>query len=98
MANFAVAVSHETIEKANRVMEMYTQEGDKKEDILLRIISIAEKESIRGTHPALEGSLKAVDSTISTLIKQINGIVAGQDGQIQDLKEKLNKRGFIGLG
>lgn len=91
MANFAVAASLETIEKANSIMELYSQEGDKKEDILLRILSVAEKESVRGTHPALEPSLRAVDSTISTLIKQINGIVAGQDSQIQELKEKLEK-------
>lgn len=91
MANFAVAASLETIEKANSVMELYSQEGDKKEDTLLRILSVAEKESVRGTHPALEPSLRAVDSTIGTLIKQINGIVAGQDSQIQELKEKLEK-------
>ena len=91
MANFAVAASLETIEKANSIMELYSQEGDKKEDTLLRILSVAEKESVRGTHPALESSLRSVDSTISTLIKQINGIVAGQDTQIQELKEKLEK-------
>ena len=91
MANFAVAASQDTIEKANRIMEMYAQEGDKKEDTLLRILSFAENEAVRGTHPALEGSLKAVDSTIGTLIRQINGIVAGQDSQIAELKEKLDK-------
>lgn len=90
MANFAVAASPETIERANKVMEMYAQSGDKKEDILLRILDLAESESIKGTHPELEDSLKAVDSTISTLIKQINGIVAGQDIQLTELKEKLN--------
>lgn len=90
MANFAVAASPETIERANKIMEMYARTGDKKEDILLRILDLAESESIKGTHPELEGSLKAVDSTIATLIKQINGIVAGQDIQIIDLKEKLN--------
>ena len=91
MANFAVAASQDTIEKANRIMEMYAQDGDKKEDTLLRILALAEKETVRGTHPALEGSLKAVDSTIGTLIRQINGIVAGQDSQIAELKEKLDK-------
>ena len=89
MANFAVAASQETIEKANQVMEMYAQEGDKKEDVLLRILSIAENESVRGTHPALEKSLRSMDGTINTLVKQINGIVAGQDNEIQVLKEKL---------
>lgn len=91
MANFAVAASQETIEKANYVMELYAQEGDKKEDTLLRILAMAENESVRGTHPALEGTLKSVDGTISTLIKQINGIVAGQDSQITELKENLDK-------
>ena len=90
MPNFAVAASPETIERANKIMEMYAQAGDKKEDILLRILDLAESESVKGTHPELEGSLKAVDSTIATLIKQINGIVAGQDIQIIDLKEKLD--------
>ena len=32
MANFAVAASQETIEKANKIMEIYAQNGDKKED------------------------------------------------------------------
>lgn len=91
MANFAVAASQETIEKANHIMELYAQEGDKKEDTLLRILAMAENESVRGTHPALEGTLKSVDGTISTLIKQINGIVAGQDSQITELKENLDK-------
>lgn len=91
MANFAVAASPSTIEKANQIMEMYAQGGDKKEDTLLRILALAENEAVRGTHPALEGSLKAVDATIATLIKQINGIVAGQDSQILELKEKLDK-------
>ena len=53
MANFAVAASPETIEKANRIMEMYAQDGDKKEDILLRILNLAESESVKGTHPEL---------------------------------------------
>ena len=89
MANFAVAASPETIEKANRIMEMYAQDGDKKEDILLRILDLAESESVKGTHPELEGSLRAVDGTIGVLIKQINGIVAGQDSQLSELKKRL---------
>lgn len=91
MANFAVAASIDTIERANRVMELYAQDGDKKEDILNRIFDLAESESVRGTHPELEESLRTVDATIGTLIKQINGVVAGQDTRIEDLKEKLNK-------
>lgn len=89
MANFAVAASAETIEKANQVMDLYAKEGEKKEETLRRIFEMAEKESVRGTHPDLEPTLKAVDQTISTLIKQINGIVAGQDGNIKTLEEKL---------
>lgn len=89
MANFAVAASPETIERANKIMDMYAQEGDKKEDTLLRILDLAENDSVRGTHPEFEGALKAVDSTIGTLIKQINGIVAGQDSQIAGMKTKL---------
>ena len=90
MANFAVAASPETIERANKVMDMYAQEGDKKEDTLLRIIALAESDSVKGTHPELAGTLKNVDSTIGILIKQINGIVAGQDNRIADLTNRLN--------
>lgn len=35
--------------------------------------------------------MRIVDATIGTLIKQINGVVAGQDTRIEDLKEKLNQ-------
>lgn len=91
MANFAIAATHDTIERANRIMDMYAQEGDKKEDVLNRILDLAESESVRGTHPELEGALRAVDATICTLIKQINGIVAGQDAGINELREKLNR-------
>ena len=71
MANFAVAAGIDTIERANKVMELYAQEGDKKEDILNRILDLAENEAVRGTHPELEESLRAVDATVTTLIKQI---------------------------
>ena len=91
MGNFAVAASQETIEFANKIMELYAQEGDKKEDTLLRILNLAEMESVKGTHPELEGALKTVDTTITTLIKQINGIVAGQDSQLAELKKKLDE-------
>lgn len=90
MANFAVAASQETIEKANKIMEIYAQNGDKKEDTLLRILDLAEAESLKGTHPVLEPNLKAIEKTIGTLIKQINGIVAGQDTQLAEAKEKLD--------
>lgn len=90
MANFAVAARSSTIERGNKILEMYSQAGDKKEDALLRIFSIAESEIVKGTHPEMEGKLKAVDQTVSTLITQINGIVAGQDSQISNLKERLD--------
>lgn len=90
MANFAVAASAETIERAQKVLEMYGQPGGKKEDALNRIIDLAQKEAVKGTHPALEGKLTAIDGTIGTLIKQINGIVAGQDAQIADLNDRIN--------
>ena len=89
MANFAVAASNDTIDRANKIMELYAQPGDKKEDTLIRILEIAESESVRGTHPELEHNLRAIDTTITTLIKQINGIVAGQDYQIAQLHEQL---------
>ena len=90
MANFAVAASPETIEKANKIMEIYAQNGDKKEDTLLRILDLAEAESVKGTHPALEPNLKAIEKTLGSLLKQINGIVAGQDTQLAEAKEKLD--------
>lgn len=91
MANFAVAASAETIERAQKVLDLYGQPGGKKEDALNRIIDLAAKEAVKGTHPALEPSLNAIDGTISTLIKQINGIVAGQDAQIADLTDRVNE-------
>ena len=92
MANFAVAASPETIEKANKIMEIYAQNGDKKEDTLLRILDLAEAESVKGTHPALEPNLKAIEKTLGSLLKQINGIVAGQDIQLAEAKEKLEDK------
>lgn len=90
MANFAVAASPETIDKANKVMSTYARDGEKKEDTLLRILNIAEAEYIKGTHPELEETLRSVDATITTLIKQINGIVAGQDNRLAELKKQLD--------
>lgn len=91
MANFAVAASQKTIEKANQIMETYAQDGDKKEDTLLRILEIAESESVKGTHPELLPNLKAVDKTITVLIQQINGIVSGQDHKIEEINKYLEK-------
>lgn len=89
--NFAVAVSQETLEKSNRVMGLYERASDKKkEETLLRLMEAAESEAVRGTHPELEEPLRAVDTTISTLIKQINGVVSGQDLSVAELQRKLD--------
>ena len=90
MANFAVAASAETIARGYKLIEAYLRKGEKQEAALVRIFDIAEKEMTRGTHPELEPQLKAVDGTIKTLIKQINGIVSGQDAQIEDVQSRLN--------
>ena len=100
MPNFAVAASSTTIERGNKLLEMYSRDGEKKEDALLRILALAESEMVKGTHPEMEEKLKAVEETIGVLIKQVNGIVAGQDAQLADLKEKLDtaieeKRGAL---
>ena len=68
---------------------MYAQDGEKQEDSLLRILALAEADVVKGTHPQLKGSLDKVNKTISTIIEQISGIVAGQDNTIADLKLKL---------
>lgn len=100
MPNFAVAASSTTIEQGNKLLERYSREGEKKEDALRRIFNLAESEIVKGMHPEMEGQLKAVEETIGVLMKQINGIVAGQDAQLADLKEKLDsvieeKRGTL---
>ena len=77
--------------RGNMLLDLYARDGEKKEDALIRIFDIAEKELVRGTHPELEEKLRYVDGTIEALIKQINGIVAGQDSKIDELKAKLNK-------
>lgn len=89
MANFAVAAHEDTIEFSNKVMDMYAHDGEKKEDTLRRIMQTAETQYTKGTHEYLHASLNAVDATLSTLIKQINGIVSGQDNQLADYKLKL---------
>ena len=92
MGTFAISASPETIARGNHLIEIYRQNGDKsKEEILNRIFDLAESESVRGTHPELEEPLKAVDKTIAALIKQINGIVAAQDVELEESREKLNK-------
>jgi hypothetical protein len=90
MPNFAVAAKQETIDRANAVIEQYRRHGEKNEAVLLRIIELAESELVKGTHPELEESLRAVDGTIGVLIKQINGVVAGQDTLLADLRERLD--------
>lgn len=91
MGTFAVAASPETIDRGTRLLASYAKDGEKKEETLLRIFDVAEAQQIRGTHPELAPVLKAVDQTINTLARQIDGIVAGQDQTIESLKKKLNE-------
>ena len=70
MANFAVAASNDTIERANRVMELYAQDGDEKEDILNRIFDLAESESVRGTHELYEESWIATDEEVHRFLSK----------------------------
>ena len=88
MANFAVAASPETIEKANKIMEIYAQNGDKKEDTLLRILDLAEAESVKGTHPALEPNLKAIEKTLGSLLNR--SMALWPDRIFNWLKQKKN--------
>ena len=98
----SIRLTYETKDKLQQVLEKYKREDDEKQDqqelALVRILEIAENDVVRGTHPELESSLKEVDKTISTLIKQINGVVSGQDNTIfslrkdnQDISEKIEK-------
>ena len=92
MPNFAVACSVEGKEKADSILKTYQDAlGGKQEDALMRIMELANSEFIRGTHPELEKNLRAVDATISTLIKQINGIVAGQDATLAELTQRVEE-------
>lgn len=90
----SMRLSPSSSERLQRVIDTYKNtedpKGDQQENALLRILDIAESDSIRGTHPELEAPLLAVEATISTLIKQINGIAVGQDSKISSLQEKLN--------
>lgn len=88
MPTFGIDVSESTKKKANEVLEKYKRPEDRgKEAALLRIMEFAESEIVKGTHPALEPALAKVEGTISTLIKQINGIVAGMDTKFEDLEQ-----------
>ena len=91
MPNFAVACSVEGKEKADSILKTYQDAlGGKQEDALMRIMELANSEFIRGTHPELEKNLRAVDATISTLIKQINQLEG-------DLGLRLFNRSHRGL-
>lgn len=83
-----------TQERLQRALDLYKSEADGKRDqqeaALNRILEIVESADTQIKHPQLEASLKAAESTVSTLIKQINGIAAGQDSQISELQEQLN--------
>lgn len=84
-----------TQERLQRALELYKSEADGKRDqqeaALNRILEIVESTDTQIKHPLLEESLKAAESTVSTLIKQINGIAAGQDSHISELQEQLNE-------
>ena len=81
-------------ERLMHIIDLYKNledpKGEQQENAILRILDIAESDNIRGTHPELEGPLLAVEATISTLIKQLNGIAVGQDAKISRLQEALN--------
>ena len=83
-------------ERLMHIIDLYKNledpKGEQQENAILRILDIAESDNIRGTHPELEGPLLAVEATISTLIKQLNGIAVGQDAKISRLQEALMLR------
>lgn len=83
-----------TQERLQRALDLYKSEADGKRDqqeaALNRILEIVESADTQIKHPLLEESLKAAESTISILIKQINGIAAGQDSHISELQEQQN--------
>ena len=83
-------------ERLMHIIDLYKNledpKGEQQENAILRILDIAESDNIRGTHPELEGPLLAVEATISTLIKQLNGIAVGQDAKISRLQEALNAK------
>ena len=91
MPTFGIDVSESTKKKANEVLDKYKRPEDRgKEAALLRIMELAESEIVKGTHPALEPALASVEGTISTLIKQINGIVSGMDSRFDELEMAYN--------
>ena len=90
----SMRLSATTQERLQKALELYKSEADVKRDqqeaALNRILEIVESADTQIKHPLLEESLKAAESTISILIKQINGIAAGQDSQISELQEQQN--------
>lgn len=91
----SMRLSATTQERLQKALELYKSEADVKRDqqeaALNRILEIVESADTQIKHPQLEAVLKATESTISTLIKQINGIAAGQDSHISELQEQLNE-------
>lgn len=91
----SMRLSATTQERLQKALELYKSEADGKRDqqeaALNRILEIVESADTQIKHPQLEASFKAAESTISTLIKQINGIAAGQDSHISELQEQLNE-------
>lgn len=92
---FGMRISIDTQEKFKKILEKYKPEQAPKtkeqELALLRIIELADNESIRTTHPELAPTLTAIDQTISTLIQQLNGLVAAQDLQINTLSTRIEQ-------
>lgn len=84
-----------TKERLSNVIDKYKDDNvaksDQQEAALIRILDIAESESVKGLHPELEGSLSAIDETLNSLIKQINGIVAGQDQVIWQARKERDE-------
>lgn len=90
----SMRLSATTQERLMKAIELYKSDSDEKrnqqESALNRILAIVESADTQIKHPTLEASLKAAESTVATLIKQINAIAVGQDSQIADLQQQLD--------
>ena len=91
MPTFGVDCTEAGKARAMEVLEKYRLPEDKgKEAALIRIMEFADSEAIRGQHPQFEPLLRKADETITVLIKQINGIVAGITNEVSELKTQIN--------
>lgn len=86
---FGVKVTSADSAEFADILATYSRDGESKAEALRRIFAVAKQEQVKGTHPELEKPLRAVEDTISVLIKQINAAVAGQDATIEQLKDDL---------